>query len=183
MMAVIRLRGDHVSTWKWYELFEARVLAMAQRTGFPSGVHMALDLRNRFFNTPLSSGYWLFTTDGEQQISGHVCGWLTVNLGLVEIFFFQAEGPFSLEQKRTWYEDCSAWIDEVNSYRGKLTYLPDGPPISGCSLVTPHDANVMSEWIERLGFEKPQTMTILKFRRKAATVHMNGKLEVPAGLR
>lgn len=184
-MPIYRIRGDILDSFKFYPVFERRVISFARRMDISTSEnYVAAELRHRFINQPAASGYWLAATE-QGEVVGHVCGWLTVNMGTLEIFLWQQEGKFTAEHKQLWMEDCSRWIDEIDGLRGRCNYIPPSIPVSGFSLVTAKDGEVYAEYIERMGFERPQIMAVLKFQRKQARLVQpatNLSLAVPKGL-
>lgn len=183
-MGIHRLRGDDLDCWGMYPAFERRVLDFAGRSGVPVDMgRAALEIRNRFVNLPLAAGYWLFTTDG-QEICGHVCGWLAQNMGLLTLFIFNAEGQFALEMRRQWADDARKWMEEIDAMRGRLPYIPMGPPVARFEFITNRDAEAWQEWVERLGFERPQVRTLVMFSRKIEkpVVIERPTIAIPKGL-
>lgn len=184
-MGIHRLRGDNLECWAMYPAFERRVMDFAAKSGVPVDMRSAaLEIRSRFVNMPLAAGYWLFTTD-QGEVCGHVCGWLAQNMGLLTLFIFNAEGRFTLEMRRGWADDARKWMDEIDAMRGRLPYIPMGPPVKRFEFITQRDAEAWREWIERLGFENPQTHTLVMFSRHEvqAPAVQRPTLVLPKGLR
>lgn len=187
---IIRLRGDNLQTWQLYPLFEQRVMNFAAQLGAQFNEQMAAtELRNRFATMPLAAGYWLIASNGTEgkkgDVVGHVCAWLTMNLGALQIFVWQAEGTFDPEMRKEWAEDFSAWMDEINANRGRVPYIPGYAPIQSIEVITANDGAVMAKYIERLGFEKPVTLSLMQFQRrepKARAAGGQGPLSIPKGL-
>lgn len=167
---IIRIRSDIPNSWGFYPAFEKRVLDSAMRHDIPMNEAVVMqELRNRFLNMPIASGYWLFA--GREEIYGHACAYLSTNFGIMSVFFLQLEAEFSPEEKREWTErHVNPWLAEIEGALGKVPYLPrEAQQITRMEFLTARDGEAFRGWLERLGYTVERSLTLLQFSRKAET--------------
>lgn len=182
-MAIYRLRGDLLDSWGLYPVFEQRVIAFAEKYGLAANSDvLRQELRARFHNWPINSGYWLFTSDDETRaVTGHICGWLTGNCGILSTFMLEQEGQFTPEQLHEWARLYGLWLDEINNSRGRVPYIMNAPLVTKGEFVTPHPGDTWSRYLRRLGFET-RTMQVVKFERRLEPFSASDEERRPEGL-
>lgn len=124
MLKLHRLLPSDRLSWMWWPEYEKRVLgfldAYSTHLNAAQREQFVTELRNRFSTTPQLSGYWLIFNGKdafEQQVVGHLCGWINVQYGRPYVLLFQTEVDVAFEGREVLLDcmkETGEWIGGVN---------------------------------------------------------------------
>lgn len=114
---LLRLNKSHPEGWRWFPVFEARVVEWAARMSpWMNGESIKTFLEQRWLTMPLSLGAWLYLDENESPI-GHACAYISTDWGVVSIVVFQVaanDGERVTDAADLFLCDLATWRRDID---------------------------------------------------------------------